>query len=220
MMFKSEKKMRAALSVLAVVFGASAPVSSFAQDAAAPAPADAPAQAAGAPKLGWYKTCSKQEDNDICVVQNLILANGGQLVTAVGLISVTGKINRKLLQVSVPTARLVPPGILMQIDGGKGQKLDYAVCLPDKCTAEIPLTDAMIASLKKGSDVIFTSINFRRAPNPIKISLEGFTGAYDGEPVSESKLAESQRSLQEGMQKKAEEARKKLEDAQKAAKAQ
>ncbi|MBB3138342.1 invasion protein IalB [Rhizobium pisi] len=219
MMFKSEKKMRAALSVLAVMFGAaSAPVSSFAQDAAAQAPADA--QAAGAPKLGWYKTCSKQEDNDICVVQNLILANGGQLVTAVGLISVTGKINRKLLQVSVPTARLIPPGIIMQIDGGKGQKLDYAVCLPDKCTAEIPLTDAMIASLKKGSDVIFTSINFRRAPNPIKISLEGFTGAYDGEPVSESKLAESQRSLQEGMQKKAEEARKKLEDAQKAAKAQ
>ncbi|MBW8789094.1 MULTISPECIES: invasion associated locus B family protein [Rhizobium] len=220
MMFKSEKKMRAALSVLAVVFGASAPVSSFAQDAATQAPADAPAQAAGAPKLGWYKTCSKQEDNDICVVQNLILANGGQLVTAVGLISVSGKINRKLLQVSVPTARLVPPGVLMQIDGGKGQKLDYAVCLPDKCTAEIPLTDAMIASLKKGSDVIFTSINFRRAPNPIKISLEGFTGAYDGEPVSESKLAESQRSLQDSMQKKAEEARKKLEDAQKAAKAQ
>ncbi|MGO8373940.1 invasion associated locus B family protein, partial [Rhizobium ruizarguesonis] len=37
MMFKSEKKMRAVLAVLAVVFGASAPVSSFAQDAAAQA---------------------------------------------------------------------------------------------------------------------------------------------------------------------------------------
>ena len=48
--------------------------------------------------------------------------------------------------------------------------------------------------------------------------LEGFTGAYDGEPVSESKLAESQKSLQDSMQKKAEEARKKLEDAQNAAK--
>ncbi len=89
MMFQSDKKLRAALSVLAVAFGAaSAPVSSFAQDA--------PAQAAGAPRLGWYKTCSKQEDNDICVVQNLILANGGQLVTAVGLISISGKVNRAL----------------------------------------------------------------------------------------------------------------------------
>jgi hypothetical protein len=114
---------------------------------------------------------------------------------------------------------MVPPGIVMQIDGGKGVKLDYAVCLPDKCTAELPLTDALLASLKKGTDVVFTSINFRRAPNPIKISLSGFTGIYDGEAISQSKLAESQRSLQEGMQKKAEEARKKLEDAQKAAKA-
>lgn len=216
MIFKSEKKMRAALSVLAIAFGAaSAPVSSFAQDAA-----NAPQQAAGAPRLGWYKTCSKQEDNDICVVQNLILANGGQLVTAVGLISVSGKVNRKILQVSVPTARLIPPGIMMQIDNNKGQKLDYAVCLPDKCTAELPLTDAMIASLKKGSDVIFTSINFRRAPNPIKISLEGFTGVFDGEPIEQSQLEERQRLLQEEMQKKAEEARKKLEDAQKAAKSQ
>ncbi len=147
-----------------------------------------------------------------------MLAQNGQLVTAVGLITVEGKVNRKILQVSVPTARMIPPGITMQIDGGKGQKLDYAVCLPDKCTAEVPLTDAMIASLKKGGEVVFTSMNFRRAPNPIKISLNGFTGAFDGEPITQSQLAESQRTLQEGMQKKAEEARKKLEDAQNAAK--
>jgi invasion protein IalB len=201
---------RTVLSALALTIGAaSAPVTSFAQEAAP----------AGAPPLGWYKTCSKQEDSDVCVVQNVVLAQNGQLITAAGLISVTGKVNRKILQVSVPSARLVPPGIVMQIDGGKGVKLDYAVCLPDKCTAELPLTDALLASLKKGTDVVFTSINFRRAPNPIKISLSGFTGIYDGEAISQSKLAESQRSLQEGMQKKAEEARKKLEDAQKAAKA-
>ena len=148
------------------------------------------------------------------------MANSGQLVTAVGLISIEGKVNRKVLQVSVPSARLIPPGITMQVDGGKGQKIEYAVCLPDKCTAEIPVTDAMIASLKKGTDVTLTSINFRRAPNPIKISLQGFGAAFDGEAISESKLAESQKSLQDSMQKKAEEARKKLEDAQKAAKQQ
>lgn len=97
MMFKAENKTRAALSVLAVMLGApAAPVSSFAQDAAASA--DAPATAAGAPRLGWYKTCSKQEDNDVCVVQNVVLAGGGQLVTGVGLITVSGKINNKSLQ--------------------------------------------------------------------------------------------------------------------------
>lgn len=217
MMFKTDNKMRAGLSALALMIGAAVPAAAFAQDASAAAPAGGDA---AAPRLGWYKTCSKQDDADICIVQNLIVANNGQLVTAVGLISIDGKVNRKIMQISVPTARLVAPGITMQIDGGKGQKLDYAVCLPDKCTAEVPLTDAMVSALKKGTDVTFTSINFRRAPNPIKISLDGFGAAYDGQPISDSKLAESQKSLQDSMQKKAEEARKKLEDAQKAAKQQ
>ncbi|MFC3074226.1 invasion associated locus B family protein [Shinella pollutisoli] len=187
--------------------------------AAAALPSASFAQQAGAPK-GWFKVCTKQEDNDVCIVQNLLTANSGQLITAVGLITVTGKTNRKLMQVSVPSARLVPPGVQMQIDGGKAQKLDYAICMPDKCVAEIPLTDQVIASLKKGGEVVFTSVNFQRAPNPIKISLEGFTGAFDGEPIEQSQLEERQRLLQEEMQKKAEEARKKLEDAQKAAKSQ
>ncbi|MCP8893361.1 invasion associated locus B family protein [Shinella daejeonensis] len=195
-------------------------LSAFALSVAAAAmPSAALAQQAAAPK-GWFKVCTKQEDNDVCIVQNLLTANSGQLLTAVGLITVSGKTNRKLMQVSVPSARLVPPGVQMQIDGGKAQKIDYAICMPDKCVAEVPLTDQMIASLKKGNEVVFTSINFQRAPNPIKISLEGFTGAFDGDPVEQSQLEERQRLLQEEMQKKAEEARKKLEEAQKAAKGQ
>jgi invasion protein IalB len=221
MMFKTDNKMRAAISALALIIGAAAPAASFAQDASTDAAAAAPAAGdPNAPRLGWYKTCGKQDDSEVCLVQNLIVAGGGQLVTAVGLISVDGKQARKALQVTVPSARLIAPGITMQIDGGKGQKLDYAVCMPDRCIAEVPVTDAMIASLKKGTDVTFTSINFRRAPSPIKVSLTGFGAAFDGPAMSESKLAESQKSLQDSMQKKAEEARKKLEDAQKAAKQQ
>jgi invasion protein IalB len=212
MMLKATQVLRTAMSALALSAGAMAlPVAALAQDAPA-------AAAPGAPPLGWFKTCTKQDDSDLCVVQNVIAAQNGQLITAVGLITIEGKVNRKIMQVSVPTARLVPPGIVMQIDGGKGQKLDYIVCLPDKCTAEVPLTDAMIASLKKGGEVVFTSINFRRAPNPIKVPLTGFTGVFDGPAMPQEQIAQSQRSLEEGMQRKAEETRKKLEDAQNAAK--
>ncbi|MDH4413847.1 MAG: invasion associated locus B family protein [Rhizobium sp.] len=207
MMFKLSNATRTAVSALAVSFAATAmPVVAQAQDAAAPAPAK------------WFKTCAKQEESDVCVVQNQLVAANGQLITAVGLITVEGKVNRKLLQVTVPSARLIPPGVTMQIDGAKGTKLDYAVCLPDRCTAEIPLTDAVIASLKKGNEVVFTSINFRRAPNPIKIPLEGFTGAFDGEAMSQSQAEERQRLLQEAMQKKQEERNKAITDAQNAAK--
>ncbi|MBW8300385.1 MAG: invasion associated locus B family protein [Hydrogenophaga sp.] len=210
MMFNATKATRTALSALVLTLGAaSAPMVASAQEAAAPA-------AAGPAK--WFKTCTKQEEADVCVVQNQQLAQNGQLITAVGLISIEGKINRKLIQVTVPSARLIPPGIMMQIDGAKGVKLDYTVCLPDRCTAEMPLTDAVIASLKKGNEVVLTSVNFRRAPNPIKIPLEGFTGAYDGEAMSQSQAEERQRLLQEAMQKKQEERNKAINDAQDAAK--
>ncbi|SOE18819.1 invasion protein IalB [Hoeflea halophila] len=183
--------------------------------AAAFMPATASAQGAN---QGWYKTCTKQEDNDVCIVQNLVTAPTGQLLTAVGLITVTGKVNRQLMQVTVPTARLIQPGINLQVDGGQAQRLEYAICMPETCVAETLLTDAMINSFKKGGELVLTSVNFQRTPNPLKISLEGFTQAFDGDPIAQSELQERQRLLQEEMAKKAEEARKKLEDAQAAAK--
>lgn len=139
MIFKSNFTTRAGLAALALSFAA----------AGAPSVASAQ-QAGGKPPQGWFKVCTKQEDNDVCIVQNLLTANNGQLVTAVGLITVSGKVNRKVMQVSVPSARMIPPGVQMQIDGGKGVKLDYAICMPDKCVAEAPLSDALIAQLKKG----------------------------------------------------------------------
>jgi invasion protein IalB len=183
-------------------------------------PGYASAQQAQQTPQGWFKICDKQEDSNVCSVRNVQTANTGQLITAVALVVVTGKINRKFMQVSVPPARLIPPGVLMQVDGSKGTKLEYGVCMPDLCIAEMPLTDAIISNMKKGHEVVFTSVNFQRMPNPIKMSLEGFTGVFDGPAMEQSKLVERQKLLQEEMQKKAEEARKKLEDAQNAAKQQ
>ena len=207
MMVKMNNATRAALSALALTVGAAA------------MPAIAQAQEAGAAGPSrWFKTCTQQEESDVCIVQNQQLAQNGQLLTAVGLITVEGKVNRKLLQVTVPTARLIPPGVVMQIDGGEGTKLDYAVCLPDRCTAEIPLTDAIINGMKRGKEVVFTSVNFRRAPNPIKIPLDGFTGAFDGEAITQSQAEERQRLLQEAMQKRQEERNQAIKEAQDAAK--
>ncbi|MDO6964131.1 invasion associated locus B family protein [Rhizobium alvei] len=185
--------------------------------AMAVAGAAAPAFAQNAPQ-GWFKVCDKDGENEVCSVRNIRTAETGgpqpQLITAVALITVTGKVNRKFMQVSVPTARLIPPGVLMQIDGSKGQKIDYGVCMPELCIAELPLTDGIIANLKKGNEVVFTSVNFQRMPNPIKFSLEGFTGTFDGKPIEKSAIEEQQRELQAKEQKIREMGLKKLQDAQ------
>ncbi len=75
--------------------------------AAAAVPATAQQQRA---PQGWFKVCSKQEENDICNTQNIVTADSGQLLTAVNLIEIKGKINRKIFQVSVPTGRLIRSG--------------------------------------------------------------------------------------------------------------
>jgi invasion protein IalB len=183
--------------------------------AAAPARAqDAPTQ----PPRGWFKACSKQQDVDICNVQNLIMADTGQLMTGISMIDIKGKVNRKVFQITVPTGRMIPPGVAVQIDGGKAQKLDYVICFPDRCVAEAQLSDTLVASFKKGQKLTLTSINFQNQPNPIDVSLAGFTDAFDGAPLKQSDLEDRQKKLQDFVAKNNEDFAKKLKEEQDKAK--
>ncbi|WP_255699755.1 invasion associated locus B family protein [Jiella avicenniae] len=166
----------------------------------------------------WFKVCTKQGDNDICNTQYSLIAETRQLITAVNLIEVKGKVNQKVMQAVVPTGRVIPPGVQIKVDGNQPQALNYSVCFPNRCIAEAELTDAMIASMKKGSQMVVTSINFQRQANPIPVTLKGFTDAFDGPPKDESALAQRQKELNDALQKQAEERRKRFEDAQNAAK--
>jgi invasion protein IalB len=168
---------------------------------------------------GWFKACTKQEDVDICNVQNIVTAGNGQLVTGISLIELKGKVNRKVFQVTVPTGRLVPPGIGLQIDAGKAQKLDYVICFPDRCVAEVPLTDQLVASFKKGQSLTLTSVNFQNQPNPIKVALTGFSGAFDGPPLQQSDIEDRQKKLQDFVAKNNQDFAKKLKEEQDKAKA-
>ncbi|MEN0000942.1 MAG: invasion associated locus B family protein [Pseudomonadota bacterium] len=175
-------------------------------------------QAENLPRGEWFKVCSKQADNDICNVQNIRTAQTGQLLTAVNLIQITGKNNRSLFQIAVPTGRVIPAGIAMQIDGGEATRINYAICLPDRCIAEAPLTDELIAALKRGGSLRLTSVNFQQQPNPIDVTLSGFTAAFDGEPLQQSELQSRQQQLQAEIEKRREEFQQRLREEQEKAK--
>lgn len=153
---------------------------------------------------GWFKACSDQQDVDICNVQNIMVADTGQLLTGISLIEVQGEVSREVFQVTVPSGRMLPPGVTMQVDGGQSQALEYLICLPDRCIAEIPLTEQLVNQFKGGGQVTFTSTNFQNQTNPIEISLEGFTAAYDGEPMQQSDLEERQRRIQDYVERNTE----------------
>ena len=168
---------------------------------------------------GWFKVCSKQEENDICNTQNIVTADSGQLLTAVNLIEIKGKVNRKIFQVSVPTGRLIAPGVGLQINGGKTQKIDFAICFPDRCISEVAMSDELVASFKKGAQLTLTSVNFQNKPNPITVALTGFSQAFDGPGLQQSEIEDRQKTLQEEVQKRQKEFEDKMKAEQAKAKA-
>ncbi len=178
---------------------------------------NSPAQAQQAQGQKWFKVCAKQADNDVCNVQYRVVASNGQIVTSVNLFLVSGKINRKIFQVTVPTNRLIPAGVAVKIDAKKENRIPYANCFRDRCTAEVKLDDTLVKILKNGGEMLLTSTNFQNKPNPIKISLGGFTAAFDGPALKKSDVDEQNQALQKQLEEKAKKAREKLEAAQKKA---
>ncbi len=167
----------------------------------------------------WFKVCSPQGDNNICNTQYTMIADTRQLITAVNLIDVSGSVNQKVLQAVVPTGRVVPAGVQLQIDEQSPTTLNYSVCFPDRCIAEAELSDAVVNAMKRGRQLKVTSTNFQRQPNPITITLTGFTQAYDGPARAQPELAQRQQELDKALQGQAEARRQRFEEAQNKAKA-
>ncbi len=206
-MTRSNNKFAVAGSVFAVCIAAGTFLS-----------ASTPASAQTQRPDGWFKVCAKQENNDICNTQIQSVAGTGQVLTALSLIDVKGEINRRVFQITVPSGRLIPAGIKLRVDDKQETTLPYLYCFPQSCIAEVQLDDALVGILKAGVRLTVTSTNVQQQPNPIEITLNGFTAAYDGPPLQQEELEVRQRQLQDELRKKAEEARKKLQEAQDAAK--
>jgi hypothetical protein len=83
--------------------------------------------------------------------------------------------------------------------------------------SDYPVTDDMIAKMKKGQQIIVQAINMHGTAISLPLPLNDFAKAYDGPPTDPKVVEEQQRKLQEELQKRAEEARKKLEAQQPAA---
>lgn len=169
---------------------------------------------------GWYKACNDQGDNKICNVQYQAVASTGQVITSINLAEITGQIQRKVFQVTVPTDRLIPPGISMKVDDKKPTPIPFSFCTPRICAAEVDLDDKLVEVLRSGKIMEVTSTNFQGTKNPINITLEGFGEAFDGAPITQEDLAARQKKLEEELKQKAEAAQSELQKALDAAKEQ
>ena len=115
---------------------------------------------------------------------------------------------------TLPLGMQLVHGTRIIVDSNPPLQGPYVICFQNGCMSDYEATPELIASLKKGQNLVVQAINSNGAPLTLPLPLAGeFAKAYDGPPTDPKVFEENQKKLQEELQKRAEEQRKKLEGA-------
>jgi invasion protein IalB len=191
---------------------------------AAAAPA-APAAAAAANQSAWVKLCEKapvlvkgadgkeeRAEKSICLTHHERLdGNTGMVLVSAAIREVEGQ-DKKHLMVMVPLGMAIQPGLRAKVydkamweaaqknekvDDSKLEavKLNFSLCHPAGCTAEIDMTPDLMAKINAGAGIMVFSINANGQVIAFPVPLNGFTGALNGAPIDNAKYSEARKSL-------------------------
>ena len=189
----------------------------IAQDpAAAPAakPAQPAAQAQGdatpalsGPQPDWVKVCSTdpQTKKEICQISRDLRADTGQTLASVAVREVKGA--KRVMVLAIPPGMQIPPGVRVFIDKTQAATGKYSVCMQNACFVEADLPDAMLAALRKGTQLTMQAVNVQGRGVQLPIGLAGFGKVYDGAPIDPKIIADNQKKLQEQLIERANKAR-------------
>ena len=178
--------------------------------AAGAQPADQQVQLIYAP---WTKFCLKGQDagaKQVCFTGKDGRIESGQPVIAAVIIEPEGE-PKKILRVTLPLGMQLVHGTRVIVDANAPAQSPYVICFANGCMSDYDVTPELLASLKKGQNLVVQAINSNGAPLTLPLPLAEFAKAYDGPPTDPKVFEETQKKLQEELQKRAEEARKKLE---------
>jgi invasion protein IalB len=153
-----------------------------------------------AEQSAWVKLCEKAkvkkgekvDELEICLTHHeRIDGTTGQVIVSAALREVQGA-EKKHLMVMVPLGVALPAGLQIKIDDDKEpMKLNYTICHPGGCTAEIEATPELINKLKKGKQMIVAAMNITAKPFFLPVPLDGFERTIAGAPVDPKLYAEA-----------------------------
>lgn len=165
----------------------------------------------------WFKLCDStkgENPRNICLTHHeRIDSNTGMVLVSVAVRKIEGQ-EKENLMVMVPLGMAIPPGLQIRVDEQKPIPLNYSFCYAQGCTAEAEATDEIVQKLKKGEKLVVAAINLKGRPVGFPVPLNGFTKAYEGEPVDKEKYNAARKQLMEKIRRRQQElAKKAAEDA-------
>ncbi|HEX4892299.1 MAG TPA: invasion associated locus B family protein [Hyphomicrobiaceae bacterium] len=189
---------------------------------AAPAPA---AQAKAAEQVMWVKLCEKapvmtkdKEGKDVKAEKGICLTHHERLDGNTGMVLVSAAVrqvegaDKQHLMIMVPLGMAIQPGLRAtvydkelwakaqkneKVDDAKLSpiKLNFSLCHPAGCTAEIELTKELVDQLRNNAGLMVFSINASGQVIAFPVPLAGFGAALDGAPVDNEKYTTERRRL-------------------------
>ena len=191
--------------IMTVTAGAlflAAPASAQQPAKPAPAPAPAPANKAGdatkTTNSAWVKLCDKQKGEkkgNVCLTHHeRFHPTTGQPLISAAIRKIDGQ-KQEVVMVMVPLGRLLPPGLILKVDEDKPVNLKYVFCTTVGCVAEIPASAEIIAKFKKGKQLSIGTIDINQKRIGFRVSLTGFSNAYDGPPIDRKVYAKARKEM-------------------------
>src|SRR6266404_776386 len=181
---------------------AQAPPAGAPPAAAAPQPQEQQVQLIYAP---WTKFCLKGQEagaKQVCFTGKDGRIESGQPVIAAVIIEPEGE-PKKLLRVTLPLGMQLVHGTRIIVDSNAPLQGPYVICFQNGCMSDYEATPELIASLKKGQNLVVQAINSNGAPLTLPLPLAGeFAKAYDGPPTDPKVFEENQKKLQEERHKR------------------
>lgn len=184
-----------------------------------------PASSPDGQQSAWVKLCEKapmiakdaagkdaRVEKSICLTHHERLdGNTGMVLVSAAIRQVEG-VDKQHLMVMVPLGMAIQPGLRAtvydkemwdkaqkneKVDDSKLKpvKLNFSLCHPAGCTAEIDMTPELMGQLSGGAGVMVFAINANGQVIAFPVPLSGFKAALDGAPVDNQKYSEARKGL-------------------------
>lgn len=195
------------------------------------APQQAAAAPQGDPVM-WVKLCEKaplitkdkdgkdqRADKSICLTHHERLdGNTGMVLVSAAIRQIEG-VDKQHLMIMVPLGMAVQPGLRAsvynkelwekaqkneKVDDAKLSpiKLNFSLCHPAGCTAELETTKEIMDQLRAGAGLMVFAINANGQVIAFPVPLSGFATAVDGPPADNKAYTEERRRLMEELAKR------------------
>jgi invasion protein IalB len=161
----------------------------------------------------WTKFCLKGAEanaKQVCFTGKDGRIESGQPVVAAVIIEPDGD-PKKILRVTLPLGMQLAHGTRIVVDNRPPVQAPYVICFTNGCMSDYEATPDLIASMKKGQNLVVQAINSNGAPMTLALPLPEFARAYDGPPTDPKVFEAMQKKLQEELQQRSDASRKKLE---------